>query len=565
MNQASTDRVDCYLKGEYASCWGPLDYEHEGNRCCVLHFPSEDKKDAFRTALEAKLKHEDFNFGGAIFPNGTASFSGVSFSGEMDFREATFYDSADFRGATFGDAADFREVAFSDTAYFLGATFSGGADFGGAGFSGGADFGGANFRGEASFGGVTFIGRACFRGTTFIDSVTFGGAAFKAEALFDEAHFEGEARFRGAALGVTFSLGALFSKAKFSGGADFGGVTFIETAYFAGATFSGGAHFGMVTFGGFADFGKATFGDLADFERAAFRGSAYFSGATFKESARFHALKAFPSTALVFRGATIEKPERVSFHTTHLRPSWFVDVDAQKFDFSDVEWFRIPDASEPDADKLERLLLEEEIENLVGHLRGEIGPIPPGEDVQSLRKQALRKLTKSCRRLMNNAEENRDYPTANEFHYWSMEAQRKDSWSYFKNLNLRDLVRRETWREIPKRFGIITTLYWILSGYGERPRRAFWILVVMWFAFAALYFVCVASSPFWVFAAADVWQGIDYLGQALVYSMSALTRLNPRPQSEELDWFQTLVTVEGILGPLQIALFLLAVRRKVMR
>jgi hypothetical protein len=53
--------------------------------------------------------------------------------------------------------------------------------------------------------------------------------------------------------------------------------------------------------------------------------------------------------------------------------------------------------------------------------------------------------------------------------------------------------------------------------------------------------------------------------QAAVYSLSALVRLNPRPQSEELNWFQTLVTVEGILGPLQIALLVLAIRRKVMR
>ena len=79
------------------------------------------------------------------------------------------------------------------------------------------------------------------------------------------------------------------------------------------------------------------------------------------------------------------------------------------------------------------------------------------------------------------------------------------------------------------------------------------------------YFLLVASSPFWVFSASDVWQGIDYGRQAVVYSLSALARLNPRPQSAELNWFQTLVTVEGILGPLQIALFALAVRRKVMR
>jgi hypothetical protein len=145
---------------------------------------------------------------------------------------------------------------------------------------------------------------------------------------------------------------------------------------------------------------------------------------------------------------------------------------------------------------------------------------------------------------MNNAEDNRDYPTANVFHYWSMEAQRKEGWS---------------------RLGLIATLYWALSGYGDRYLRAFGVLVGLWLTFAALYLLLADSAPFWVFSASDVWQGIDYARQAMVYSLSALARLNPEPKPEELGWFQFLVTVEGILGPLQIALFILAVRRKVMR
>ena len=101
----------------------------------------------------------------------------------------------------------------------------------------------------------------------------------------------------------------------------------------------------------------------------------HFTGATFKQSVRFHAIKAVPKTALVFSGTTIEKPERISFHRTYLRPSWFVDVDAQKFDFSDVQWFRIPDAavtsSLDNSDQLKPLTLENEIENLVVVVEGQ--------------------------------------------------------------------------------------------------------------------------------------------------------------------------------------------------
>jgi hypothetical protein len=53
--------------------------------------------------------------------------------------------------------------------------------------------------------------------------------------------------------------------------------------------------------------------------------------------------------------------------------------------------------------------------------------------------------------------------------------------------------------------------------------------------------------------------------QALVYSLGAVARLNPEPRPTEPGLFQFLVIVAGLLGPLQIALLALAVRRKVMQ
>jgi hypothetical protein len=203
-----------------------------------------------------------------------------------------------------------------------------------------------------------------------------------------------------------------------------------------------------------------------------------------------------------------------------LRPSAFVDVNAQEFDFTDVEWFRWPEGDE--------LKLEDEIKAV------EAQSSPPYP-----RPTAMRKLQRACRRLMNNAEENRDYLTANKFHYWSME-----------------LLRKESWR----RLGLIGTLYWALSGYGERPRRAFLVLVGMWALFAFLY-AMVAGA-------------IEHVGQAALYSLATMVRLTNVPAMAEVTTllqpsqpglFQVLVTAEGILGPLQIALLALAVRRQVMR
>lgn len=149
-------------------------------------------------------------------------------------------------------------------------------------------------------------------------------------------------------------------------------------------------------------------------------------------------------------------------------------------------------------------------------------------------------LAKACRQLYVNFEEKRDYPTASELHYWSMEALRKG-----------------------KLLDLIGTLYGALSGYGERPRRAFWVLVAMWGAFAVFYML-VGPSQLNVFPISDFWKFIEHAGQALVYSLGAIARLNPNPRPVS-GLFQLLVSIEGILGPLQIALLVLAVRRKVMR
>jgi hypothetical protein len=328
----------------------------------------------------------------------------------------------------------------------------------------------------------------------------------------------------------------------FEGESEYSEATFEEWADFSYATFKG-ANISNATFEGEAEYSNATFKGEAEYSNATFEGKTYLDNAIFKEVGKFRSLRTSSQTVLSFRSAVIEKPERLSFHSTHLRPSWFIDVDAQKFDFSDVEWFRLPAGDE--------LKLEKEIEALEAFEGGEALEGGNGEvPTPSL----LRKLQKACRNLMNNAEENRDYATANEFHYWSMVLARKEAMV---------LARKRRFREGLRRFSLIDALYGALSGYGERPRRAFLVLVGMWTLFAILY-VMVAGS-------------IEHVGQAFLYSLAAMVRLTGVPAMASLTkqlqpsepglsgLFQLLVTAEGILGPLQIALLALAVRRRVMR
>jgi uncharacterized protein YjbI with pentapeptide repeats len=350
----------------------------------------------------------------------------------------------------------------------------------------------------------------------------------------------------------------LFRGAVFpEGTSDFEGFEFDAVdadANFVGAIFLGQARFTEAKFSGeWTDFSDAQFsGEWTKFSDAQFSGAETyfqeatfmkevdFTGATFKERASFWGSKAnrvFGCGAWAwFNGSRIEKPEQFTFNSVLLHPGWFINnADVRKVDFTDVEWYGMPGGLEG--------TLAEEIDKL-----------------KELRVESPHTLlAQACRRLSANAEENREYPLANEFHYWSMDALRKESWSHFKSLTLRGLKKKETWRDIGEHFGLITTLYWALSGYGVRAARAFWVLMGMWAAFTTLY-VLVDPSEFKSFG-----QGIGYLWQAAVYSLLAMARLNPEPGPDEPGLFQFLVGLEGILGPLQIALLALAVRRKVMR
>jgi hypothetical protein len=140
----------------------------------------------------------------------------------------------------------------------------------------------------------------------------------------------------------------------------------------------------------------------------------------------------------------------------------------------------------------------------------------------------------------------------------------------FEDLDAKALLKRETWQHIGnrERFGLINSLYWALSGYGVRPLRAFVVLIILSLVFALLYSwpAIEAAYPLQAFAGSDS-ELLDYIGYFLrteMYSLGALARLNPEPKPTP-GLFQTLVIIAGILGPLQIALFLLAVRRTVMR
>jgi uncharacterized protein YjbI with pentapeptide repeats len=517
------------------------------------------------------------DFSDATFAQDYVSFSGINFEGEVlpgatfrsnaVFSKTVFEKQVSLGGATFQDIVHFDDVSFKEGAHCLGTTFEYRAIFSGSIFDGSAYFYEAAFGEETFFDKASFQGEALFKRATFSGKANFPEATFNGETLFREVTFNEEARFDGAIFNevvhfhrATFNEETHFDGAIFEGEAHFQRVRLDDGKVLDASTFSKDVHFSKAIFKEVAHFHKVTFSGEAHFPDVTFENLANFHGALFKERAAFYSLKTGHSTILDFRKATIEKPERVSFHKTHLRPSWFVDVDAQEFDFSRVEWFGIPNTSAPTTYR-KQLTLEKEIDALNNRpeleeseieaaswwRQPEVASKPKveGKPREDTREQSLDELARACRRLMNNAEKNRNYSTANEFNYWSMDAVRKRSWSSLRS-----------WRE---HSGFITTVYWALSGYGVRAVRAFWALVIIWAVFATAY--GLLDPPEFE----DFEQGGHYVWQAAVYSLLALARLNPEPRPHEPGLFQFLVGFEGILGPLQIALLALAIRRKVMR
>ncbi len=161
------------------------------------------------------------------------------------------------------------------------------------------------------------------------------------------------------------------------------------------------------------------------------------------------------------------------------------------------------------------------------------------------------------RQLKDNYEKRRDFPQAGEFYYGEMEMKRLSRW-----------YRRFT------PFSL-TTLYWALSGYGERTFRALAVFVIL--LIAASFF---ATVPRCKFIRADyttnarqeqlsettVQAGLDY-SDALEYSFRELTLVARessrfRPASREA---RLLTLAQNVLGPVQLGMFLLAIRRRFRR
>jgi uncharacterized protein YjbI with pentapeptide repeats len=198
--------------------------------------------------------------------------------------------------------ANFEGITFEKDVILWG-TSLGNASFDKATFHGSADLSNTSF-GNASFEGTSFSQPVTFDGAVFLDNVSFQDALFQKDASFNYARFVGNADFNYSRFGyytyfsgAHFFKDASFSDIDFSGALDFSSSAFsgeanffqsrFSTADFSNAVFSGPAQFGLTRFSGLSSFGDAVFAGPASFALARFSDAAYFSGAEFRDIALF--------------------------------------------------------------------------------------------------------------------------------------------------------------------------------------------------------------------------------------------------------------------------------------
>jgi|GEM_PF-1274087 len=525
---ASPDRSFIFPKLSKVCEHLPFFGEHEGKSYCVLHYPLEDKKEEFNQVLKQKIDKSDFNLCGVWFPE-TVDFTGFTFETEVDLYESFFYKTPLFNRVVFHKSVNFSSATFNENCVFINSRFNDSTSFLRLTVNGNANFTHSYFKEKTYFSNSRFCSVAEFPRTYFAHSVSFTDASMLGKADF---------------AGSTFEEDAVFSRVKFSNEAEFRYSEFLSNAYFKQCIFESAVSFHYINFFKIFDLSSSIFKD--NFE---------FSGLELFNSQIFGAFD--NNFWLDLQFAKIEKPEKTSFHSVPLRPSWFVNIDSRKFVFTDVDWLNANGNRQNVVNELDNLKRR----NVLNSHR--------------------RLLTKTYRQLATNAEENNRFEEASNFRRMAFETEWLEKKEKFLNSidKLPDehekLKRRfggSTSKEdlpipptnsfaIARLFDLLHLLYRITSYYGESRQRAFGVLLIILIVSAFLYTqfnfnVCLPNQACEIRTLS--------LFEAITHSISTAILQNPETR-KPLGYSELIVTLEKIFAPLQAALLALAIRRKFMR
>jgi uncharacterized protein YjbI with pentapeptide repeats len=215
------------------------------------------------------------------------------------------FEGVAFAKEVFLDGTALDNVSFNNAHFLAESDFSNtsivNCSFMGAVFEKPVFFDRAEFLGIVSFADCIFGKDTSFKGTIFNSDAEFNWTTFGYYSYFAGAQFLGKALFSDA----RFQDALDFSSARLAGRANFFQSEFQGWAGFDESAFEGNATFQQADFQDMSSFGNATFDCEADFNLAHFSGAAYFFRARFQDDV-FFGLAKFEEAA-GFKGASFEK------------------------------------------------------------------------------------------------------------------------------------------------------------------------------------------------------------------------------------------------------------------
>lgn len=309
-------------------------------------------------------------------------------------------------------------------------------------------------------------------------------------------------KFHNASFFKTTFQSVLFEDSHFTGMTLFNKTVFLEPADFISSTFQL-VYFVETEFDQRVLFQEGDFFKHAEFTGAIFNCEAIFKGTIGK--------KVFRDDA-IFGSLKIGKEAHITFEKINLSKASFLDTNLERITFRDVEWTS-----------------RKKFWGCSGKaLWDESRPLEQDEE------RDYEKIAENYRQLVLNHERKRDYDAAEDFHIGEMAMRRKKKGASIKWLWLRPV------REQMNAYN----LYRLLSYYGT----SYWQAVFGLLAFLFL-------LPFG-YCSTDYWQGF-------LRPLSILTFQRP---AEQLDrWSRFWLSISVIVLTAQVALVLLAIRRRFKR
>jgi hypothetical protein len=480
---------------------------------CLMHSYDQDKNsDAFEQELLA------------IY-DGTSVYNRTK--GKWDYQGFVFFKSK------------FSVISLAGTqSNFAKATFAKYADFSQSLFDRDVDFTGASFTKGASFEQTRFQGQALFVRASFAEDANFAWTSFGEEARFYSAHFHDGANFAKA----EFSRSAKFGEAVFGGTAYFGLARFLQDADFVRATFTKAVEFGFVDFLGIVDFRWTSFEDPAQ--------------TVFHRINNMNMGRGNVGLRLRLKGCLLEGVR-----------------------FEDVHWDRTDG----------RIYLQDEAD-LREAVEG--GPVDTSEHGGRSSVLTHEIVADVYRRLVNNFEKSRQHEWAEQCFLSEMEMRRCNPRHFlFANRDLaKRLYAKVGWARWLGENVSLTSSYRLLSSYGSSYGRAFGVLMgfILLFAFLLPAFglrmplaskaqaLCPYSDPRYPDSAMISWrcalehpqrarQLIHTFNAGLWDALEVAAFQKSRTVEPANAGARRLEIVESIVVPGQLALLLLAIRRRFRR